>query len=546
MYEAFYGFREKPFNLTPDPRFFFLSAKHSEAAAHLEFGLKQRGGFVVISGEVGTGKTTLCRYFLDRLDENMASAFILYPALSAVELLRAVNADLGIPCQGTTAKELVDDLHPFLLSARAAGKNIVVVIDEAQSLSVEVLEQVRLVSNLETPTEKLIQIVLIGQTELVSLLAQRNLRQLAQRVTARYHLGPLNREETVHYIRHRLGVAGGAGKVSFTSAALRAIHRFSKGTPRLINLVCDRALLAGFVLNRRQIDRALIKRAIGELGTVPGVGGRRLAWGLRAGLGAMVLAGLALALKPQVDLLQGREQVVTPPPPTAPPAPPLPPSPEASESVVSRAAAENFENRLRKLGSSLSRRQAASVVLGLWNVPASETSSSWGEGLPGIARRYGLEYTELTTHLDQLRQLNLPAVLELFHTSRGDTCFVALTRLSAESATLSFAPGDSEEVPLDLLARYWLRRAHLFWKDYEGLGRPGTDPRRIHVWAQGLLSELGYLPAGAEGEEKLTAGAVAQFQDLAYLMTDGIVGSRTRMALYSMCGRYPVPRVVEP
>ncbi|MEE9180266.1 MAG: AAA family ATPase, partial [Vicinamibacteria bacterium] len=197
MYEGFFGFREKPFNLTPDPRFLYLSAKHSEAFAHLDFGLKQRGGFVVVTGEVGTGKTTLCRYFLDRLDENTLSAFILYPALGAVELLRSINDDLGITPNGEQAKDLVDALHRFLLEAREADKNIVLVIDEAQNLSPEVLEQIRLISNLETTTEKLIQIVLIGQSELNTMLSQKNLRQLAQRVTARYHLNPMNRDETI-------------------------------------------------------------------------------------------------------------------------------------------------------------------------------------------------------------------------------------------------------------------------------------------------------------------------------------------------------------
>jgi general secretion pathway protein A len=542
MYEAFYGFREKPFNLTPDPRFLFPSAKHSEAAAHLEFGLSQRGGFIVISGEVGTGKTTLCRHFLDRLDENTASAFILYPALSTVDLIRAIHADLGIQSQGATAKELVDDLHRFLLEARGTGKNIVVVIDEAQSLPADLLEQIRLISNLETAREKLIQIVLIGQTELVSLLAQKNLRQLAQRISARYHLPPLNRKETVHYIRHRLGVAGGAGKVSFTPGALRAIHRFSKGIPRLINLVCDRALLAGLVLNRREIDRALIKRAIEELGSLAGVGERRFAWGLRAALAAVALAALALALGPQVSLLQDRGNEAPSLPPRKAAAPPA-----ALPTAGQQVANSTFENRLRRLENAVSRRQAAAVLLGSWSVevPSAEALSG-KESLPAIGRRYGLEYIDLTTRFDQLRQLNLPAILELFHTSRSDTCFAALTRLSSDSATLAFAPGDTEEVPLEILSRFWLRRAHVFWKDYEGLGRHGRDPRRTQTWAQGLLSQLGHLPARADREEKLSAGAVEQFQALAYLVTDGIVGSRTRMALYSMSGRYPVPRLVEP
>ena len=229
MYEAFYGFREKPFNLTPDPKFLYLSGKHHEAFAHLEFGLRQRGGFIVVTGEVGTGKTTLCRYFLERLDESTLSAFILYPALGTTELLRSVNRDLGIASDGhhqKTDKELIDELHDFLLRTRAQGKNTVLVIDEAQNLSRDVLEQVRLISNLETATEKLIQIVLIGQPELNDMLAQRDLRQLAQRITARYHLNPLGRREMTQYIRHRLAVAGGIGRVDFTNGALFRIHTF--------------------------------------------------------------------------------------------------------------------------------------------------------------------------------------------------------------------------------------------------------------------------------------------------------------------------------
>ncbi|HXV65235.1 MAG TPA: AAA family ATPase, partial [Vicinamibacteria bacterium] len=252
MYEAFYGFREKPFNLTPDPKFLYLSGKHHEAFAHLEFGLRQRGGFMVVTGEVGTGKTTLCRYFLDRLDQNTLSAFILYPALGATDLLRSVNRDLGVESDATSDKDLVDALHRFLLDSHESGKSIVLVIDEAQNLSRDVLEQVRLISNLETDTEKLIQIVLIGQSELNDKLAQNDLRQLAQRITARYHLTPLEGRELKQYIRHRLAVAGGIGQVDFTSGAFRAIRRYSKGIPRLINLICDRALLAGYVLERNE------------------------------------------------------------------------------------------------------------------------------------------------------------------------------------------------------------------------------------------------------------------------------------------------------
>ena len=242
MYESWYGFTEKPFNLTPDPKYLYLSRRHAEAFAHLEFGHRERGGFILITGEVGTGKTTLARYFLSRLPPDTHTAVVLYPALTASELLGSILDDLHVEAEGDSLKSRVDALHRFLLEARAAGRNVVLLIDESQDLSAEVLEQIRLISNLETDTEKLIQIVLMGQSELRDLLARHELRQLAQRVTARYHLSPLDLAETDEYIRHRITVAGGEGKVGFTSEALRHVHRLSGGVPRLVNLICDRVI----------------------------------------------------------------------------------------------------------------------------------------------------------------------------------------------------------------------------------------------------------------------------------------------------------------
>src|SRR5262249_51746425 len=265
VYEAWYGLAEKPFNLTPDPKYLYLSRRHAEAFAHLEFGQRERGGFILLTGEVGAGKTTLARYFLSRLPDNTATAVVVYPALTASELLRSILEDLHVPTESTSRKELVDALHAYLLEARAQGRNVILLIDEAQALAPEVLEQVRLISNLETDTEKLIQIVLLGQSELRELLTRRDLRQLAQRVTARYHLDGLSRAETEEYIRHRLSVAGGEGKLRFTLAALNHVHEASGGIPRVINLVCDRGLLAGYVAATRTITAEMIRRAADEV-----------------------------------------------------------------------------------------------------------------------------------------------------------------------------------------------------------------------------------------------------------------------------------------
>jgi general secretion pathway protein A len=265
MYEAFYGLSEKPFNLTPDPRFLCLSAKHKEAFSHLLYGIMSRSGFIMISGEIGTGKTTVCRYLLSKLDLDTEVAFIFNPTLSPEELLRTINQDFGIETKATSVKDLIDELNAYLLDRYAQGKNCVLVIDEAQDLEPRVLEQIRLLSNLETETAKLLQIILIGQPELAEMLELPELRQLNQRITARYHLLPLNREETMQYIAYRLRIAGARNSVKFSSGALRVIHRFSNGTPRVINAVCDRALLIGFTQETRVFDKALIQQAIHEI-----------------------------------------------------------------------------------------------------------------------------------------------------------------------------------------------------------------------------------------------------------------------------------------
>jgi general secretion pathway protein A len=254
MYLKFFGLREKPFGLTPDPKFLFFSEKHREALDHLLYGIHQKEGFVLISGDTGTGKTTLCRALLERLDpREVTTSLILNPLLNEEELLKAILEDFGLPSAGTTRKELLDVLNRFLLKTLAGGKTAVLIIDEAQHLSTECLEQVRLLSNLETHKEKLIQIILVGSEELPAKLEAFELRHLQQRISLRYHLRPLDKRETRMYLQHRLNMARAAGSTSFDKGAHREIYRFSKGVPRLINIIAERSLLAAYLAESRKI-----------------------------------------------------------------------------------------------------------------------------------------------------------------------------------------------------------------------------------------------------------------------------------------------------
>jgi general secretion pathway protein A len=248
MYTSFFGLNEKPFAITPDPRYLFMSERHGEALAHLVYGVTESGGFMQLTGEVGTGKTTLVRtLLLNRMPENADVAVVLNPQLSALEFLQAICEELGVsvPKDSSSIKVLIDALNQHLLDAHANGRRTILVVDEAQNLAPDVLEEVRLLTNLETSKQKLLQIILIGQPELRELLARNDLRQLAQRITGRYHLEPLTRDETSQYIEHRLKVAGAIGEV-FDSAAKREVYKLSSGVPRLINVICDRAMLGAY------------------------------------------------------------------------------------------------------------------------------------------------------------------------------------------------------------------------------------------------------------------------------------------------------------
>ena len=265
MYLDYYGLSEAPFDITPNPRFLFYSAKHREAINHLLYGIRERKGFVQLTGEVGAGKTTLCRAMLEQLDGHYATALILNPVMSPDELMKAVAIEFGLPVNGLDRLDTLAVINQFLLQQVERGKESVLIIDEAQDLTDELLEQVRLLSNLETDNRKLLQIVLLGQPELRERLNNPRLRQLRQRITVRYHLLPLRRAEVNQYIQHRLEVSGAKGAPYFTQPALWRVYGYSKGIPRLVNAVCDKALLAGFVQQQERINFGMIGRALREL-----------------------------------------------------------------------------------------------------------------------------------------------------------------------------------------------------------------------------------------------------------------------------------------
>jgi general secretion pathway protein A len=495
VYAAHFGLTERPFSLAPDPRYFFLSEGHREALAHLVYGL-EGGGFVQLTGEVGTGKTTVCRALLDKLPPDVDVAMIFTPRLTAVELLSAICDELRVPYPaGTTSlKVLVDALSRALLDAHARGRRTVVIIDEAQNLGPDVLEELRLLTNIETTRDKLLQVILIGQPELADVMGRPALRQLAQRVTARYHLRPFSHRETCAYVKHRLGVAG-QHQVMFTSVALRVVHGRSGGVPRLINNICDRALLGAFGRGRKRVTAGVVRRAAAEVFGQPGL--RR--W-LEPAVAVLLLAGIAVSAtafgtqRLQYVASWWAERLVptsvTAAPRTVaaivPPGLPAAPAPAAPPRITS------------VLEAAADRDAALSRLFARWGVDYRPRA---GEGACDVARRAGLRCLVRAGTWTMLRRLDLPATLTLM-AAAGEKRYATVAGLGAATVTLDVGRGPVT-LPLGEVERHWDGAFLALWKtpDIAASGlRPGDDvQQRIAAFQRAH----GLTPDGVLGDETL-------------------------------------------
>jgi general secretion pathway protein A len=550
MYTAYFGLKDAPFRVTPDPAYLYMSDGHREALAHLLYGISEGGGFVQLTGDVGTGKTTLCRALMAQLPPLVDVALLLNPRLTIPEFLASVCDELAIPYprDNTSPKVFVDTLDRYLLAAHARGRRTVLLIDEAQGLSVEVLEQVRLLTNLETTTEKLLQVILIGQPELVSLLARDDLRQLAQRITARYHLEPFTEPDTYAYVRHRLQVAGGRRDL-FSEAAIRRIHAEARGVPRLINIMCDRALLGAYAQDKGHIESGMVAHAATEIRgrglrarsvaswrwvmavaciAVVIVGGMALPPGhLKRPLGVRLPSAVSIAgsISRPAAVLLSHEDDVRPPILTA-----GGPRPTLAQVLANPAI----------------RADEASAFTALYARWGLDQPAAKGQQLCDGGRNDGLRCLARTGNWTKVRRYDLPAVLELASPTQARH-YALVTGFGGQTVHLEIA-GRSLTVPLSEVDPLWDGIFTLVWRP-PALTKtpitPGMRGRDIE-WLRDRLAAVDGVADGAPDRslyDSALTERVIGFQRSRVLEPDGLVGEETLAQLMVATPEPGVPRL---
>ena len=549
MYTSFFGLNEKPFSITPDPRYLFLSERHGEALAHLVYGVTESGGFIQLTGEVGTGKTTLVRsLLLNQMPENANVAVVLNPQLSVIEFLATICEELHIEVVHNkgSVKALTDALNEHLLSAHAQGRRTILVVDEAQNLSPAVLEQVRLLTNLETSKQKLLQIILIGQPELRDLLARNDLRQLAQRITARYHLEPLSREETASYIEHRLKVAGALGEV-FGSGAKKEVFRLSHGVPRLINVICDRALLGAYAQEARRVTARLIRQAAaevkGQLERSPWIRRTAIAAGL---VGAAIIASSLWSITQRE--LQTQPVAIAEEPVAA-----AQPEPEPEPIVVQQVEppgepepAPTLHEQLQ-LADELTRTDyALAELFEVWGIEYR----TGGRDACAQASDAGLSCLYQKASWTGLQQMNRPAILTLVDDD-GSSHSVVLTAIIGDDAELSIGGVRVTHAVTEII-RSWFGEFMLLWRPPSGsvvslrLGSEGP----VVAWLRNSLAAIDGRYASEDLQSEIYDAELEQivrrFQREHRLDIDGLAGQQTQIIINSLLAVEGTPRLSTP
>lgn len=542
MYLDFHGFREKPFNLTPDPRFVFLSKNHKEAFAHLLYGIHHRVGFIVLTGEVGSGKTTVLRALLSQLDtDHHRTALIFNPCLSATELLQNINRELCIPSNTPNHSTLLECLNQFLLQQNYEGRTVVLVIDEAQNLEASVLEQIRLISNLETDREKLIQIVLSGQSELLQILKKNEMRQLNQRITVRYHLQPMDFIDTVQYIHHRLEVAGGKGRVIFSKGAVKRIYRFSHGLPRLINVACDRALLTAYSRDTTKINSKVTATGIKDMIKTAGPSHRKRRLILIPTATALLIFFAGVIYFNWEDLItpfNTSKQVEA-----------IEDQRERNSILTGEDLSKIMVVELGQVIESESARRAFNTLAGFWKVPPLPEDSpfSHADGMERAALSRELRLYKFSGNLGTLLRLNYPAVLELKLPSIPGKRFISLVGTDDDELLIDPPIGGRKSFSFTELEKYWSGQGFLLWRDFLNLlPSISVEPRGDHIKRlQGLLKEAGAYDKSFTGVyDSDTLLAIKQFQLSKGIEQDGIVGGQTLMVLYHSVDRFGAPKLL--